>query len=118
MRTNSSYLIVINYYYIISARLPQFSPYDHGYTRFCHQPLQQVQNSAARHILIWHPVVTTPHHSCEKVRRLLITERIKYEVACMCFHATSGSGANSDVSELVRVYVLCPIGFATLRILS
>ena len=62
----SKILVTLLLYYILSARLPQFSPYGHGYTRFCHQPLQQVQNSAARHILIWHPVVTTLHHSCKK----------------------------------------------------
>ena len=39
----------------------------------------------------------------EKLHWLPISERIKYEVACMCFSATSGSGP-AYLSELLHVY--------------
>ena len=51
------------------------------------QPLQKVQNFAARLILI----APRHHHSAtllKKLHWLPISERIKYKVACMCFHAT------------------------------
>ena len=55
------------------------------------QPLQKIQNFAARLILL----VSRHHHSTpllEKLRWLPISERIKYKVACMCFSAINGSG--------------------------
>ena len=55
------------------------------------QPLQKVQNFAARLILM----APRHHHSTpllKKLHWLPISERIKYKVACMCFHAINGSG--------------------------
>ena len=54
------------------------------------QPLQKVQNFAARLILM------APRHHLstpllKKLHWLPISERIKYKVACMCFHAINGS---------------------------
>ena len=48
----------------------------------------------------WHPVTTTQHLSCTG---FLISERIKYEVACVRFSAISGSGP-AYLSELLHVY--------------
>ena len=66
------------------------------------QPLQKIQNFAARLVLL------APHHHhstplLEKLHWLPISERIKYKVACMCFSAINGSGA-AYLSELLRVY--------------
>ena len=54
------------------------------------QPLQKVQNFATRHILM------APHHHhsmtvLRKLHWLLISECVKYQVACMCFYAVNGS---------------------------
>ena len=53
------------------------------------QPLQKIQNFAARLVLLapWLP----------------ISERIKYKVACMCFGAINDSGP-AYLSELLHVY--------------
>ena len=66
------------------------------------QPLQKIQNFAARLVLL------TPrhHHSTpllEKLHWLPISERIKYKVACMCFGAINGSGP-AYLYELLLVY--------------
>ena len=66
------------------------------------QPLQKIQNFAARLVLL------TPHHHhstpfLEKLHWLPISERIKYKVACMCFCAINGSGP-AYLSELLHVY--------------
>ena len=67
------------------------------------QPLQKIQNFAAR------PVLLAPrhHHSTPLLEKNLhwlpISERIKYKVACMCFSAISGSGP-AYLSELLHVY--------------
>ena len=50
----------------------------------------------------WHTVTTTQHLSWKKVHWLLISERIKYKVACMCFNAIGGSGP-AYLSELLHV---------------
>ena len=55
------------------------------------QPLQKIQNFAARLVLL----APRHHHSSpllEKLHWLPISERIKYKVACMCFSAINGSG--------------------------
>ena len=55
------------------------------------QPLQKIQNFAARLVLL----APRHHHSTpllEKLHRLPISECIKYKVTCMCFSAISGSG--------------------------
>ena len=55
------------------------------------QPLQKIQNFAARLVLL----APRHHHATpllEKLHWLLISERIKYKVACMCFSAINGSG--------------------------
>ena len=55
------------------------------------QPLQNVQNFAARLILM----APRHHHSApllKKLHWLPVSERVKYKVACMCFHAMNGSG--------------------------
>ena len=67
------------------------------------QPLQTIQNFAARLVLL----APRHHHSrprLEKLRWLPISERIKYKVACMCFSPISGSGP-AYISELLHVYI-------------
>ena len=66
------------------------------------QPLQKIQNFAARLILL------APHHNhstplLEKLHWLPILEHIKYKVTCMCFNAVNGSGP-AYLSELLHVY--------------
>ena len=66
------------------------------------QPLQKIQNFAARLVLL----APSHHHSTpllEKLHRLPISERIKYKVACMFFSAINGSGPDY-LSELLHVY--------------
>ena len=68
------------------------------------QPLQKIQNFAARLALL----APRHHHSTpllEKLHWLPISEYIKCNVACMCFSATSGSGP-AYLSELLHVYTL------------
>ena len=68
------------------------------------QPLQKIQNFAARLVLL----APRRHHSTpllEKLHWLPISERIKYKVACMCFSAINGSGP-AYLSELLHVYDL------------
>ena len=65
------------------------------------QPLQKIENFAARLVLL----APRHHHSTpllEKLHWLPISERIKYKIACMCFSAISGSGPY--LSELLHVY--------------
>ena len=55
------------------------------------QPVQKIQNFAARLVLL----APRHHHSTpltEKLHWLPISEHIKYKVACMCFSAINGSG--------------------------
>ena len=68
------------------------------------QPLQKIQNFAARLILL------APRHQhstplLEKLHWLPISERIKYKVACMFFNAINSSGP-AYLSELLHVYTL------------
>ena len=66
------------------------------------QHLQKVQYFAARLILM----VPSHHHSTpllQKLHWLPISERIKYKVACMCFHAINGSGP-TYLSERLHSY--------------
>ena len=66
------------------------------------QPLQKIQNFAARLVLL----APRHHHSTpllEKLHWLPISERIKYKVACMCFSAINGSDP-AYLSELLHVY--------------
>ena len=66
------------------------------------QPLQKMQNFAARLVLL----ASRHHHSTpllEKPHWLPISECIKYKVSCVCFSAISGSGP-AYLSELLHVY--------------
>ena len=66
------------------------------------QPLQKIQNFAARLVLL----APRHHHSThllEKLHWLPVSERIKFKVACMCFSAINGSGP-TYLSELLHVY--------------
>ena len=68
------------------------------------QPLQKIQNFAARLVLL----APRHHHSTpvlekKKMHWLPISERIKYKVARMCFSAINGSGP-AYLSELLHVY--------------
>ena len=66
------------------------------------QPLQKIQNFAARLVLL----APRHHHATpllEKLHWLPISERIKYKVACMCFSTINGSGP-AYLSELLHVY--------------
>ena len=65
------------------------------------QPMQKVQNTAARLIL------RAPRHiNCtpllQQLHWLPVSERIKYKTACMCYNAITGS-APSYLSELLRL---------------
>ena len=66
------------------------------------QPMQKVQNTAAR--LILRP---PRHQNCtpllQQLHWLPIDERIKYKTACMCYNAITGS-APTDRSELLHLY--------------
>ena len=65
------------------------------------QPLQKIQNFAARFVLL----APRHHHSTpllKKLHRLPISECIKYKVACMCFSALNSSGS-AYLSELLHV---------------
>ena len=67
------------------------------------KPLQQVQNSAAKLIF---RAKKTDH--CTPLLRdlhwLPIEQRIKYKIACICFHVISGT-APLYISDLLQVYV-------------
>ena len=66
------------------------------------QPLQKIQNFAARLILL----APRHHHTTpllEKLHWLPVSERIKYKAACICFSAISGSGP-AYLTELLNVY--------------
>ena len=66
------------------------------------QPLQKVQNFAARLILM----AACYHHSTtilQKLHWLPISQNIKYKVACLRFHAINGSSP-TDLSELLCIY--------------
>ena len=66
------------------------------------QPLQKIQNFAARLVLL----APCHHHSIpllEKLHWFPISECIKYKVACMYFSAISGSSL-AYLSELLHVY--------------
>ena len=66
------------------------------------QPMQKVQNTAARLSLR-----ALRHQNCtplpQQLHKLPISERIKYKTACMCFSAITGS-APSYLSELLHLY--------------
>ena len=66
------------------------------------QPMQKVQNTAARLIL------RAPHHqNCtpllQQLHWLPVSDRIKYKTACMCYNAITGS-TPSYLSELLHLY--------------
>ena len=66
------------------------------------QPMQKVQNTAAR-LILRAPL----HQNCapllQQLHWLPISERIKYKTACMCYNAIIGS-APSYLSELLHLY--------------
>ena len=66
------------------------------------QPMQKVQNAAARLILR-----ASRHQHCTPLLQQLywlpISERIKYKTACMCYNSITGS-APSYLSELPQLY--------------
>ena len=68
------------------------------------QPMQKVQNTAARLILR-----APRHQNCtpllQQLHWLPISERIKYKTACMCYNEITGS-APSYLSELLYFTVL------------
>jgi len=65
------------------------------------QPLQKIQNFAARLVLL----APCHQHSTllEKLQWLPISERTKYKVTCMCFSAINGADP-AYLSELLQVY--------------
>ena len=70
-----------------------------GTPNFVIQPMQKVQNTAAR------PILRAPRHqNCtpllQQLHWLPVSERIKYKTACMCYNAITGS-APSYLSELL-----------------
>ena len=66
------------------------------------KPIQKVQNTAARLILR-----APRHHNCTPLQQQLhwlpISEHMKYNSACMCYNAITGS-APSYLSELLHLY--------------
>ena len=66
------------------------------------QPMQKVQNTAARLILR-----APRHQNCtpllQQLHWLPVSEWIKYKTACMCYNAITGS-APSYLSELLHLY--------------
>ena len=66
------------------------------------QPLQKIQNFAARLVLL----APRHHHSTllEKLHWLSISEHIRYKVTYMYFCAVNGSGL-AYLSELLHVYI-------------
>ena len=66
------------------------------------QPMQKVQNTAARLILR-----APRHQNCtpllQQFHWLPISERIKYKTACICYNAITGSAA-SYLSGLLHLY--------------
>ena len=75
------------------------------------QPLQKVQNFAARLLLLApHHHHSTPLLKKQQLHCLPISEHIRYKVACMYFNAINGSGP-VYLSELLHVYTQ----FRTLR---
>ena len=66
------------------------------------QPMQKVQNTAARLILR-----APRHQNCtpllQQLHWLPISEQIKYKTACMCYNAVTGS-TPSYLSELLHLY--------------
>ena len=70
------------------------------------QPMQKIQNSSACCILRaprhqhWTPVL-------QQLYWLPIFERIKYQIACMCYNSVSGS-APSYLSERLQLYSPSP----------
>ena len=73
-----------------------------GTPNYVIQPLQKIQNFAARLVLL-----APCHHRLtpvlEKLHWLPISERIKYKIACICFNTISGCGP-AYLSELLHVY--------------
>ena len=65
----------------LTATLLQMSPY--GCTNYCYPASPEGQKPCRHHH-------STPH--LQQLRWFPITERIKYKVACMYFHAINGSG--------------------------
>ena len=67
------------------------------------QPLQKIQNLAARLVFL----APRHHHSTpflkKKLHWLPISECIKYKVACMCFSVINGSGP-AYLCELLHIY--------------
>ena len=76
------------------------------------QPLQKIQNFAARLVLLA-PRHHHPTPLLEKLQWLPISECIKYKVACMCFSAINGSGP-AYLSELLYVCTLRLVHYALL----
>ena len=66
------------------------------------QPMQKVQNTAARLILR-----APRHQNCtplsQQLHWLPVSDRIKYKTACICYNAITGS-APSYLSELLHLY--------------
>ena len=75
------------------------------------QPLQKIQNFAARLVLL----APRHHHSTsllEKLHWLPTSERLKYQVACMCFSAINGShsisaSTNINTKFLLQSFCVC-----------
>ena len=68
------------------------------------QPMQKVQNTAARLILrAPRHQNCTPLQLLQQLHWLPFSERIKYKTACMCYNAITGS-TPSYLSELLHLY--------------
>ena len=73
-----------------------------GAPNYLIQLLQKVQNSAAR-LVFKSPRNTHSTPLLQKLHWLPVSERIKYKVACMCYHSFAGT-APAYISELLHVY--------------
>ena len=66
------------------------------------QPMQKVQNAAAR-LILRPPRQQHCTPLLQQLHWLPISERIKYKTACMCYNSITGS-APSYLSELLQLY--------------
>ena len=65
------------------------------------QPMQKIQNTAAR-LILRAPRHQNCTHLLQQFHWLPVSERIKYKIACMCYNAITGS-APSYLSELLHL---------------
>ena len=73
------------------------------YPQIVIKPLQQIQNSAAKHTL---KSLRAEHtkHLLKQMHWLPIEERSKYKIACLCYQIITGT-TTKYLAELIQIYV-------------